>query len=351
MLKISEKYRAHPYAKYFLVFLSVIFIYLIYKIYVWSRTESTDNAYIDADISNVSSEISGVVNKVLISDNMKVVAGDIIAEIDDRDYKARLAILESSIKVSAKNIEIIEQKTLIAKTTLQQSKEALDFASTNLEISAVNYQRTKDLNKDNFASNKMLDDSKIVFSKATADHNQARLNLQIAQQNLQLLLLQKNVEEENLKGLIENKNLAARSLVNTKIISPVNGVIANSSLRVGNFVSPGRVLFLVVQDDKMYVKANFKETQVKKLQTGQKVKLKFDSLPSLAIYGTIRNISPATGSKFSLIPPDNATGNFTKIVQRVPVLIDFELPKKGEANNIVPGMSALVSVRLDQRIE
>jgi membrane fusion protein (multidrug efflux system) len=348
MLKIFEKYRSHPYAKYILVLLSIIFIYSIYKLYIWKLTESTDNAYIDADISSVSSEINGVIKEVYISDNTKVTAGDLVAEIDDSDYKARLAMLESSIKASVKNIEIIEQKTLIAQTTLQQSEEALDFASTNLEINTINYQRTKNLNKENFASNKALDDSKIVFSKVKTDHNQAKLNLQIAQQNLLLLSLQKNAEEENLKGLMQNKNVVARSLINTKIISPVNGVIANSSLRVGNFISPGRVLFFVVQDDKIYVKANFKETQIVKLQTGQKVKLKFDSLPNIVVYGTIRNISPATGSKFSLIPTDNATGNFTKIVQRVPILIDFELPKNGKANNIVPGMSVLVSIRTDQ---
>ncbi len=173
--------------------------------------------------------------------------------------------------------------------------------------------------------------------------------MQIAQQNLLLLALQKTAEEEKLKGLLQDKNIVARSLVNTKIIAPVNGIIANSSLQVGNFVSPGRVLFFVVQDERIYVKANFKETQIARFQLGQKVKLQFDSLAKKVIYGRIRNISPATGSKFSLIPTDNATGNFTKIVQRVSVLIDFEIPKNGTSNfNLMPGMSVIVSVRTDK---
>ncbi len=348
MIKIFEKYKSHPFAKYFLILFIIILIYTAYGIYIWSRTESTDNAYIETDISNVSSEISGVIKTVLISDNMRVKAGDLIAEIDDRDYKARLASIEASISESMKNIEIIDQKILIAQTTLQQSQETLNFASTNLEISSTDYQRTKNLNKENFASNKVFDESKIVFAKAKNDYNQAKLSLQIAEQNLSLLSLQKSAEQDNLKGLLQNKNVVARSLINTKIVAPVDGILANSSLQVGNFISSGRVLFFIIQDDKMYVKANFKETQIGKFRPKGKVKLKFDSLPKTVIYGRISSISPATGAKFSLIPPDNATGNFTKIVQRVPVLINFELPKNINGN-IVPGMSVVVSVRTDQQ--
>ncbi|HJD64508.1 MAG TPA: HlyD family secretion protein [Rickettsia endosymbiont of Sericostoma sp.] len=347
MLEAFEKYKSHPFFKYFLVLFSVIVVYLAYNIYIWSHTESTDNAYIEADISSVSSEISGVIKNVLISDNMRVKKGDLIAEIDDQDYKSRLASLESSINASIKNIEIIEQKTLITQFNLQQSKEAVDFANTNLEINSTEYTRVQELNKGNFSSKKTLDESRMSFTKAKTDYNQAKLNLQIAQQKLLLLALQKTAEEEKLKGLLQDKNIIARSVVNTKITAPVNGIIANSSLQVGNFISPGRVLFFVVQDERIYVKANFKETQIAKFQSGQKVKLQFDSLPKKVIYGIIRNVSPATGSKFSLIPSDNATGNFTKIVQRVPVLIDFEVPKNG-TSNLMPGMSVIVSVRTDE---
>ncbi|WP_375330854.1 HlyD family secretion protein [Candidatus Tisiphia endosymbiont of Oplodontha viridula] len=344
MLKIFEQYKSHPFAKYFLILFGVIVVYLAYHIYIWSHTESTDNAYIEADISSVSSEISGVIKNVFISDNMRVKKGDLIAEIDDQDYKSRLASLEASIKASIKNIEIIEQKTLIAQISLELCQEVVDSASTNLEINSVDYIRTQELNKEKFASKKTLDESKMSFTKAKTDYNQAKLNLQIAQQNLLLLALQKTAEEEKMKGLLEDKNIVARSLVNTQIIAPVDGIVANSSLQVGNFINLGRVLFFVVQDEQMYVKANFKETQIAKLQPKQKVKLQFDSLPKKIIYGRIRNISPATGSKFSLIPTDNATGNFTKIVQRIPVLIDFETPKD-ITSNLIPGMSAIVSVR------
>ncbi|WP_341749568.1 HlyD family secretion protein [Candidatus Tisiphia endosymbiont of Sialis lutaria] len=254
MLEAFEKYKSHPFFKYFLVLFSVIVVYLAYNIYIWSHTESTDNAYIEADISSVSSEISGVIKNVLISDNMRVKKGDLIAEIDDQDYKSRLASLEASINASIKNIEIIEQKTLITQFNLQQSKEAVDFANTNLEINSTEYTRVQELNKGNFSSQKTLDESRMSFTKAKTDYNQAKLNLQIAQQKLLLLALQKTAEEEKLKGLLQDKNIISRSLLNTKIRVPVNGIIANSSLQVGNFISPGRVLFFVVQDERIYVK-------------------------------------------------------------------------------------------------
>lgn len=344
MLKLYNKYKAHPYSKYVLILGSILAIYLIYRVYIWANTESTDNAYIDANISNVSSEVSGVVVKIYVADNMLVKKGDIIAEIDDRDYKSRLASIESSVKTSLKNVEVIKQEILIGEISLKQSREALEFADANFEANSKDYSRTVELNKESFASNKILDNSKVSFTKAKTEYNQAQLNLQMAEQKLSLLTLQKDVEEEKLKGLLQDKNVIARSLDNTKLLAPVNGTIANSSLQVGNFINQGRVVFFIVPD-KMYVRANFKETQIGKFVVGQQVKLQFDSLPKKVVYGKIRNFSPATGSKFSLIPSDNATGNFTKIVQRIPVLIDFELPENIKSNKLIPGMSLVVSVR------
>ena len=350
MLKLFEKYKSHPLAKYFVALFIVLFVYLSYRAVVWFNTESTDNAYIDTDISSVSSEISGVIKSVYILENFKVKQGDLIAEIDDSDFKANLASIESSIKESAKNIEIIEQRTLIAKISLEQSKEKLSYAKTNLEIITVDYARIKALNKDNYASNKTFDQAKILFAQASTDHKNAELDLQIAERNLRLLGLEKSAEEHRFNKLNEDQKILARSLVNTKIVAPISGILGNSrsSLQVGNYISPGRILFSVVQDKNLYVKANFKETQVAKFKIGDKVKLKFDSLPKLAVYGRIRSLSPGTGSTFSLMPTDNSVGNFTKIVQRVPVIIDFDYPEEAK-DLLVAGMSVEVSVRTDQK--
>jgi len=341
-----EKYKHHPFAKYVIVIMVVIIIYLAHGIYVWANTESTDNAYIDADISTVSAEVSGVLTNLLVTNNTKVNKGDLIGEIDDRDYKAKLAALEASIGASEKNIDIIDQKISIGQVNLEQSIEKLKLAEISFNIVSTDFTRVQELNKAKFASIKALDDSKNSYQKAKTEYKQAQLDLDISKQNLQLLGLEKAAEQEKLKELEENKKITLRSLQNTKIIAAVSGIFGNSSLEVGNYITPGRSLFSIVQDNSMYIQANFKETQVKKFQSGMKVKIEFDALPSKVFYGKIRNISPATGSKFTLIPPDNATGNFTKIVQRVPVLIDFDVP----VANLVPGMSAVIYIRVDQKI-
>lgn len=341
-----EKYRYHPFAKYVLIVVAIIVIYLVYGIYVWANTESTDNAYIDANISNVSAEVSGVLTNLLVTNNTKVSKGDLIGEIDDRDYKAKLAALEASIGASLKNIEIIDQKISIGQVNLEQSLEKLKLTEISFNIVSNDFTRVQELNKAKFASSKALDDSKNTYQKAKTDYKQAQLDLNISKQNLQLLKLEKDAEQEKLKELEENKKITLRSLQNTKLVAAVSGVLGNSNLEVGNYIVQGRALFSIVQDNSMYIQANFKETQIKKFQPGMKVKIQFDALPKKIFYGKIRNISPATGSKFSLIPPDNATGNFTKIVQRVPILIDFDVP----VANLIPGMSVIVSVRTDQKI-
>ncbi|WP_103897216.1 HlyD family secretion protein [Rickettsia fournieri] len=339
-----DKYKHNPFTKYVIIIALIIFIYLGYRIYVWANTQSTDNAYIDADISNVSAEVSGVLTKLFVTDNTKVNKGDLIGEIDDRDYKAKLAALEASIEACIKNIEIIEQKISIGQISLEQAAEKLKLNKISFDIVATDFMRVQELNKAKFASSKTLDDSKNTYQKAKTDYKQAQLDLDISKQHLQLLELEKAAEQEKLKELTENKKVTLRSLQNTKLIAMVPGIFGNSSLEVGNYIVPGRALFSIVQDNTMYIQANFKETQIQKFKSGMKVKIEFDALPKKVIYGKIRNIAPATGSKFSLIPPDHATGNFTKSVQRVPVLIDFESPNA----NLVPGMSAIVSIRTDQ---
>ncbi|MCZ6886751.1 MAG: HlyD family secretion protein [Rickettsia endosymbiont of Ixodes persulcatus] len=341
-----DKYKHHPFTKYVIIIALVIFIYFGYRIYVWVNTQSTDNAYIDADISNVSAEVSGILIKLFITNNTKVNKGNLIGEIDYRDYKAKLAALEASIEACIKNIEIIEHKTSIGQISLEQAAEKLKLAKISFDIASTDFTRVQALNKAKFASSKTLDDSRNNYQKAKTDYKQAQLDLDISKQNVALLDLEKSAEKAKFKELTENKKVTLRSLQNTKLIAMVSGIFSNSSLEIGNYMLPGRALFSIVQDNTMYIQANFKETQIKKFKSGMKVKIEFDALPKKVIYGKIRNIAPATGSKFSLIPPDNATGNFTKIVQRVPVLIDFESPSA----NLVPGMSAIVSIRTDQKI-
>jgi membrane fusion protein, multidrug efflux system len=345
---LLKKYFLPQYIKYLKYLAVTIFVYLLYIFYVWCNTQSSDNAYLDIEISNVSPEVSGTIKTILVSDNVKVKKGDIIAEINDEEYKTNFAKALADVQAGSTNVQIIEQKILIEQINLEKNKEIVNLTKTNLDITEIDYKRTVDLNKDNFASKKLLDVAKIALEKVKSEYIQAKLNLQINEQNLLLLDMQKSAARAALESLEQTLNLAKRNLGLTKIISPVDGVLTNSGLRLGGFVRPGMVVFSIVPSDIAHIKANFKETQITKFKENMVVEIRIDSIPNKKFYGKIRNLSPATGAKFSLFPPDNASGNFTKIVQRVPVLIDFVSNSDIKEFKLFPGLSARVSVRTDQ---
>lgn len=344
-LQLLKNIKNQRYIKYIILLGALLLVYMSYGIYVWTNTESTDNAYVDADISIVSCEVSGVIDKILVQDNIRVKKGDIIAEILDADYRANLDKALADIDNKTHDTENIKQQIQKEQINLEKNKEQVTLANTNLLITDRDLKRISELSKDNFASKKLLDDANYIFDKAKSDLSQKILDGEVIKQNLLSYSIDKLSKEANLKSLIQVKNLAQRALDNTIIRAPIDGIVANSGIKIGNYVRAGNALLAIVPD-KMFIKANFKETQIGKLLPGMKVDIKFDLLPKKKVIGTIRSVSPATGSKFSLIPPDNATGNFTKIVQRVPVLVDFEL-FTDTSINLVPGMSAQIDVRTD----
>lgn len=344
--QVITKYKDKPGAKIFLMLLLVIVTYAGYRLYLWSKTQTTDNAYTEADISQISCEIKGVIKNILVKDNSLVKAGDIIAEIDDADYLASLAQIKAKVKAAEENVKALDKQLEIARLNLEKSARLLEFSQTNLSITTVNYNRSKELKKDNFTSQQLVDQTKLAFEKSKSDYHQAALDVDLSKHQIALLELQKSSAAANLQASLEETKLLTRALANTKLVSPIDGKFFNNGLRVGNYVYPGLVLYSVVPD-RLYIKANFKETQIVTFKAGHHAEIEFDAVPNKKFRGVIRNISPATGAKFTLIPPDNATGNFTKIVQRVPVLIDFELPSDW-SGTLTPGMSASVSISIDQ---
>lgn len=344
--QIIAEYKDKPKAKIILVLLLILLSYSGYRLYVWSKTQTTDNAYTEADISQISCEVKGVIKNILVKDNSPVKSGDVIAEIDDSDYLASLAQINAKVKAAEENVKALDKQLEIAKLNLEKTGNLLEFTQTNLSLTTTNHNRSKELKKDNFASQQLVDQTRLAFEKSKFDYEQAVLDVDLSKRQIALLELQKASAAANLEASLEEKKLVTRALANTKLISPIDGKFFNNGLRVGNYVYPGLVLYSVVPD-KLYIKANFKETQIVTFKAGHNVELEFDAVPNKKFKGVIRNISPATGSKFTLIPPDNATGNFTKIVQRVPVLIDFELPSDF-SGTLTPGMSTSVSISVDQ---
>ena len=350
MSSMLKKISSHKHAK-LIAGISVLFLlFVTYRIYIWANTQSTDNAYVEADISSVSAEVGGVIDRVLVKENNFVKEGQIIAQINAADYKAKYEQAEANLDGAIRNIEMIEQNIKLAIIKQNKAVEAHEFAEENFKIAEVDYKRITELSKDNFASKKNLDNTKIAYEKAKSDLSQAVLDLQTSKESVKLLEIEKLVAIAKSNTVLQERNLAKRALDNTNIRSPIDGIIGNSSIREGNFIRPGVILFSVVPIDKLYVKANFKETQISKFRPGMIASIEIDSESGTKIEGVIRNVSPATGSKFSLLPPANATGTFTKIVQRVPVIIDFTVPDE-ITDKIVPGMSTLTSVRVDQKFD
>ncbi len=325
------------------VLVCFLLLTVIYKTYVWTQTESTDNAYVQSDISTISSQINGVVVKLVAYENSFVKAGDIIAEIDDRDYVSGFEKSIAALEIAQNNLQIVTQKIEIQKVSINILEENLVFLKVSLDVADKEYKRILTLSNDSFSSKKLFDQTKLALEQAKFDLSECVLNLDSAQKTLALLQFQKAADESGVTSAEKTKAIAAYALENTKIRSPIDGFIGNNSIKVGNYISTGVPIVLVTPEKGLYVQANFKETQIRNLKPGSKAVLQFDSVPGVSIDGVVRNISAATGSKYSLIPPDNATGNFTKVVQRIPV-IDFEVPNEVK-DKIKTGMSVTVSIR------
>jgi len=326
------------------VLIALIALTLSYKIYNWIKIESTDNAYIEADISIVSSEVNGKIIKLLVIDNQKVKAGDRIAEIDDTDYLAALAKAQADFDIAENAIKIAEQKIAIQKLDISSLEEAARVAQVSFDIAQRDYVITSKLTADKFSSQKLLDDSKNVAEKSKLGLVESEINLDSANKNLALLELQKLSDVSKMDAASQNKIIAQHALDSTKIRAPIDGVVASNNIKIGNFVRQGVPLVAVVPVTGLYIKANFKETQVAKFEEGAPALIEIDGLPKLEIKGKVRGVYPASGSKFSLIPSDSATGNFTKVVQRIPVIIDFDIPDSF-VGKIKAGMSVTVSIR------
>ncbi|MFK8039948.1 MAG: HlyD family secretion protein [Rickettsiaceae bacterium] len=331
-----------------ILFLTIIaLIFLSHFVRIWINTQSTDDAYVEAHISRVGIEIDGIIDEVLINDDEHADKGDIVAIIKDHNYLAILLKAKAELNAAAQRIDELEKNILIAELNLQKAQNALGVAEITFKLTDTDYRRTVTLHKDDYASARLYDNAQIKYESVKLEYIEAELALEIAKHTIEMLLAKKEAAIQSLEALNQSLAIAQNNFDKTRIRAPVSGVIGSSSLRVGNFVNPGIILFSIIPDNSMYIKANFKETQIAQIKSGMITELRFDAIPGKKFKGVVRNLYPATGSKFSLIPTDNATGNFTKIVQRLPVLIDFEIDTK--KYSLTPGMSTIVDIRTNQK--
>ncbi len=304
---------------------------------------STDDAYIQGDITAIAPKVTGYIDTINVVANQRVKAGDPLITLDDGDYTIAERQAEAQIATQKLSLDRILAQTEAAKASLQQAqagKLAAEAILTNAQASSV---RAKQLHATSFASQSQVDDATATLDQAKANIASSDAQIATAVANVGVLEAQYKEAESAIASLQLAKDKAARDLGFTVIRAPVDGVVGNLSAKKGDLVSSGQRLAALVPVNALYIDANYKETQLREIVVGQKVKVKVDALSGDTFEGTVASVAPASGAVFSLLPPENATGNFTKVVQRVPVRI--ALPADVLASGkLQAGLSVVVDV-------
>ncbi|MER8436452.1 HlyD family secretion protein [Mesorhizobium sp. M1312] len=283
---------------------------------------STDDAYVQADMAFISPKISGYVDQVKVTENQQVKAGDPLLVVDNGDYKIAIAQAEAQIATLSKTLDRIDAQTEAARASLEQA-QAQKTADQAAAANAARVQaRAAQLLKTHVGTQAQLDDAQTAVEQANAALVGADAQIAAAEANIGVLQAQRAETASTLASLQLARDKAARDLSFTVLRAPYDGVVGNRSVEQGDLISPGQKLAVIVPMDKLYIVANFKETQLAQLVPGEKVRISVDAIDGQDFEGTVSSLAPASGAVFSLLPPENATGNFTKVVQRVPVRID-----------------------------
>jgi membrane fusion protein (multidrug efflux system) len=309
----------------------------------WRFLESTDDAYVASDVSVISPKISGYLKEVRVENNERVKAGQVLFVIDDSDYAARVAEAEAAVAGEEATLATYGDRITLQQAMIEQAKAEIEAAAADLVRAQADYRRYQALVTSDFASRQRFEQAKDDAAKAAATLTKDRAALIAQQDQLAVLRSERHEEEAKLDQARAALQLARNNLANTVIRAPVAGVAGNRAGQIGQYVQPGTQLLSLVPLPRVYVTANFKETQLTWMRPGEPAEVAVDAYPDHVLKGCVESFAPGSGAQFSLLPPDNATGNFTKIVQRVPVRI--ALPADGPLARLLrPGLSVEVTV-------
>jgi membrane fusion protein (multidrug efflux system) len=317
--------------------------------WLWARADgdvSTDNAYVRADITSLAPKVSGYVRDIAITDNQSVKAGDILFRIDDRDYRARLAQSVANLEAAKARLQNIDAETGLQHSLIRQAEAQVTAISAEKKLAKAVSSRRRELILTSAVSQALLDESEAALSRSEAALMAASAALEAQRQRLAVLATQRNGAIASIAQADAARVLAAIDLDSTVVRAPVSGVVGNRQVRVGRLVAPGVPLLDIVPTHDLWVVANFKETQLEHIRAGQRADIRVDGYPGESFEGVVDSFAPGSGSSFSLLPADNATGNFVRVVQRVAVKIRFtEDPVSARP---VPGLSARVTIKLER---
>src|SRR5712691_7834928 len=309
----------------------------------WRFVQSTDDAYVQSDTTVISPKIEGYVKEVQVGENQQVAAGQVLFIVDDRDFAAKTAQAEAAVATEEALVATYTSRRQLQQAMIEQAQATVQSAEADLNRARLDFKRYATLATSDFASRQRFETADADSRKAEAALGKARSALVAEENRLGVLAAQQREEEARLSQARASLQLAKNDLDNTIIRAPVAGVAGNRAGRVGQYVKPGTQLLSLVPLPYVYVTANFKETQLTHMRPGQGAEISVDAYPDQKLEGRIESFAPASGAQFSLLPPDNATGNFTKIVQRVPLRI--ALPANGPLARLLrPGLSVTVTV-------
>lgn len=310
--------------------------------------ESTDNAYIEADISVIAPRVEGYVRAVEVRDNQQVRAGDVLVVLDDARFAAKAAEARAAAQAQRAAIATIDRRLALQGAMIEQAQALAGGAEAEQSRSQSDFRRVQALQKDDWVSKQRFDASEAERRKAESALRQARAGVAAARDEVDVPKASRAEAEARLLQAQAALRTAETDLADAAIRAPVDGVVGNRGVQVGQMVRVGAQLMSIVQLPRVHVVANFKETQLAGIRPGQPARISVDAYPGRTIEGRVESFAPASGAQFALLPPENATGNFTKIVQRVPVRIavDADNPLAGLLR---PGLS--VEAAVDTRHE
>jgi membrane fusion protein, multidrug efflux system len=323
-----------------LVIVGAMFFYYFHFL---APYESTDDAFIDGYVTMISSRVPGQISELLVRDNQEVKEGDVLAEIDPRDYQARLSQAGADLAVARSQLDEARAQVTANEAKVEQAQAMVAAAEAEAQRAADDFKRYQSV-ETRAVSKSVFDLAKAQARSATANLEAARSQVKAAQSAVVLSQAGVETATANVQQAEAQAQQAQLNFSYTKIIAPRNGRVTARTVQLGVYVQPGQALLTLVPKE-MWVVANFKETQLTYMRPGQPVKLRVDAYPNRKFKGTVDSLQAGTGAQFSLLPPENAVGNYVKVVQRVPVKIVFDEPLPDDLD-IAPGMSVVPRVKV-----
>ena len=305
--------------------------------------ETTDDAYVGGDTTALSPRVSGHVEQVLVTDNQPVTAGQLLVRLDDRTFRTALERAESAVRQQQASLDNLHAQSTMQTSLVEQARADLEAKKAAADFADVDAVRYKSLASQSTGTEQNAQKAVLVDNQAKAAVSASQAGLAAARQEIQVLNTQIAQAESALEGVRLDAETARLNLTYTEIRSPLDGYVGNRAAKIGAYASDGGYLLSVIPTTGLWIDANFKEDQVGIIRPGQKVDVVADIYPDHVFHGRVTSIAPATGATFSVIPPENATGNFTKIVQRIPVRITLDDASLNE-HVLRPGLSTTVTI-------